>query len=163
MLHLGFKTTLFLPHKTFFPIIIWMLGIYVENSSGEPLTVFDRAVNSVQSQYAMCAICLCWIRRQETVRVPSLSNEHLALHADASAQCSTALQTLGGYAGNTWGVRQTSRNSIEQSTGQATTVVFVCTHVFHGWCDVTKMVMVAFPADIFISPQNSPKFMKKKN
>ena len=81
-----------------------MLGIYIENSSGEPLTVFDHAVNSVQSQYyclcAMCALCLCWIR-QETVRVSALSNEHLALHADASAQCSTALQTVGGYAGNT--------------------------------------------------------------
>ena len=25
----------------------------------------------------------------------------LELHADASAQCSTALQTVGGYAGNT--------------------------------------------------------------
>ena len=30
-----------------------MLGIYIENSSGELLAVFDRAVNSVQSQYCM--------------------------------------------------------------------------------------------------------------
>ena len=80
-----------------------MLGIYIENSSGESLTVFDHAVNSVQSQYslyAMCALCVCWLR-QERVRVSVLSNEHLVLHADASAQCSTALQTAGGYAGNT--------------------------------------------------------------
>ena len=64
-----------------------MLGIYIENSFGEPLAGLDHVVNSVQSQpcrYAMCALCLYWIR-QETVRVPSLSNEHLALHSDASA------------------------------------------------------------------------------
>ena len=79
-----------------------MLGIVLENSSGETLTVFDHAVNSVQRQYCLyaCVQRLCWIR-QEKVRVPSPSNEHLALHADASAQCSIALQTLGGYAGNT--------------------------------------------------------------
>ena len=79
-----------------------MLGIHKENSSGEPLTILDHAVNSVQSQYCLCAmyaLCLCWIR-QETEGVPSLSNEHVALHADASAQCS-ALQTVGGYAVNT--------------------------------------------------------------
>ena len=36
-----------------------MLGIYIENSSGEPLTVFDYAVNSVYSQYYMsvCHVC----------------------------------------------------------------------------------------------------------
>ena len=34
-----------------------MLGIYKENSSGEPLTVFDHAVNSVQSQYCLCHVC----------------------------------------------------------------------------------------------------------
>ena len=33
-----------------------MLGIYVENSSGEPVTVFDHAVNSVQSQYCMSCV-----------------------------------------------------------------------------------------------------------
>ena len=52
----------------------------------------------------------------------SLSNEHLALHADASAQFSTTLQTLGGYAGNTLR-RQADIMELEQSTGQATTVV----------------------------------------
>ena len=30
-----------------FSIITWMLGIYKENSSGEPLTVFDHAVSTV--------------------------------------------------------------------------------------------------------------------
>ena len=30
-----------------------MLGIYIEDSYGEPLTVFDRALNSVQSQHRM--------------------------------------------------------------------------------------------------------------
>ena len=84
-----------------------MLGIYIENSSGEPLTVFDHAVNSVQSQRTVCVPCVRYAssgygkRQLERVRVSSLSNEHLALHANASAQCSTALQTLGGYASNT--------------------------------------------------------------
>ena len=35
--------------------------------------------------------------RQETVRVPSLSTERLSLRADTSAQCSTALKTVGYY------------------------------------------------------------------
>ena len=35
--------------------------------------------------------------RQETVRVPSLSTERLSFQADTSAQCSTALQTVGYY------------------------------------------------------------------
>ena len=73
-----------------------MLGIYIENSSGEPLTVFDHAVNSVQSQYCVCHACTTPLL--ETARD---SQSVLVLHADASAQCSTALQTLGGYAGNT--------------------------------------------------------------
>ena len=34
-----------------------MLGIYIENSSGEPLTVFDHAVNSVsQSVLSVCHV-----------------------------------------------------------------------------------------------------------
>ena len=79
-----------------------MLGIYIENSSREPLTVFHRQQRTELVLRAMYALCLWWIRvQQETVRVPSLSTEHLSLHAEASAQCSTALQTVGGYAGNT--------------------------------------------------------------
>ena len=46
--------------------------------------------------------------------------------------------------------RQADFTEVEQSAGQATTVVFVCTHVFHGRCDVTKMGCVVFPADVSI-------------
>ena len=64
------------------------------------------AVGAVQSTaYRVSTVChVCatsLLDRADTVRGPSLSNEHLSLHADVSAQCSTALLTMGGYAGNT--------------------------------------------------------------
>ena len=73
-----------------------MVGIYIENSSGEPLTVFDHAVNSVQEVLSVCYVCAMPLL--DTARD---SQSVLELHADASAQFSTALQTVGGYAGNT--------------------------------------------------------------
>ena len=57
-----------------------MLRLCIENISGEPLSLFDRAVNAAQSQCVMCAICLCWIQGQEAVSVPLLTTEHNSLH-----------------------------------------------------------------------------------
>lgn len=65
-----------------------MLGVYLGNSSAEPLTGFDLAILfCVQSHYVcMCAQCLCRIQRLETVNVPSLYVEDNLLHAaDVSA------------------------------------------------------------------------------
>ena len=35
-----------------------MLGIYIENSSGEPLTVFDHAVSRQRTVSAVCVPCV---------------------------------------------------------------------------------------------------------
>ena len=79
-----------------------MLGIYTENSSEEPLTVFDRAVNSVQSQY--CTPCGRYAsagygKRQSECRRSQLETFHCMLMTLLSVP--TTLQGEGGYAGNT--------------------------------------------------------------
>ena len=129
--YLGSESSLRHKNTTPFPSITRMLGIYIENSSGEPLNVFDLKQRTESVLCATCAICLCWIRvRQETVRVPSLSTEHLSLHADASAQCSNSTADRGRLCWQRLR-RQAGGMELEQSTGQATTV-FVCTHAIYG-------------------------------
>lgn len=64
---------------------LWTLGFHVVSSSRETLTIFDRAAKSVQSRYAMCAISLRWIRRQQSVCRWSQLSTHLTADADAAA------------------------------------------------------------------------------
>lgn len=45
----GFDTAPFSLHKTPFFINMWMMGIYIGNSSGEPLIGSNYTVNSVQA------------------------------------------------------------------------------------------------------------------
>ena len=94
------------------------VGVGVGNRELRPRSSWTTTVETVQnymhfkssppcrqqrteSVLSVCHVCAMPLLDTARDRASSLSNEHLALHADASAQCSTALQTLGGYAGNT--------------------------------------------------------------
>ena len=51
--------------------------------------------------YRVSADRVCHVCAMPLLDTARDSQSVLELHADASAQCSTALQTVGGYAGNT--------------------------------------------------------------
>ena len=82
------KSFLLATHNAF-SIFTWMLGIDVENSSGEALTVLDRAVNSIQSQY--CMPCVRYFaagygKRQSECHCPQLNTFHCMLMPLLSVQ-----------------------------------------------------------------------------
>lgn len=81
-----------------------ILGIYMDNSPGEPLTIF---YNSVQIQYATCATYLRSIQRQENTTF-----------ADTDASTQSEFNSTTNSARVCWRYvrRQTGGTEVEQRT-----------------------------------------------